>query len=65
VIHPSEEDRWQRSKDLVNSEVLRVRTQTLDTLSHEYTSSEKEDNRWIQITGGPLDPHEGSCVRVS
>jgi hypothetical protein len=45
VSHPSEEDRWQRSKDLVNLEDRRVRTKTLDTLSHEYASSEKEDKR--------------------
>jgi hypothetical protein len=29
LSHPLEEDRWQRSEDLVNSEVRRVRAQNL------------------------------------
>jgi hypothetical protein len=23
------------------------------------------NNRWIQIAGGPLDPHVGSCIEAS
>jgi hypothetical protein len=33
--HPSEEDRWQRSRDLVNSKVRRVRVQEFDSPSRE------------------------------
>jgi hypothetical protein len=33
--HPSEEDRWQRSRDLMNSEVHKVRAQSLGAPSHE------------------------------
>jgi hypothetical protein len=44
---PSEEDRWQRSRDLANSGVRRVRAQALGTPSHEDASSEKENSRWI------------------
>jgi hypothetical protein len=39
---PSEEDRWQRSRDLANSEVRRVRAQTLGTPSREDARSEEE-----------------------
>jgi hypothetical protein len=45
--HPSEEDKWQRSKDLANSEVHRVRAQTLGAPSHEDARSEKKDSPWI------------------
>jgi hypothetical protein len=31
--------------------------------SREVTRS--EDNRWIRIMGGPLDPLVGSCIRAS
>jgi hypothetical protein len=40
--HPSEEDRWQRSRDLANSEVRRVRAQALGTPSREDARSEEE-----------------------
>jgi hypothetical protein len=33
--HPSEEDKWQRSRDLVNSEVRKVRAQRLGAPSRE------------------------------
>jgi hypothetical protein len=46
-IHPSEEDRLWRSKDLAKSEVRRVRTQTLGAPSCEDARSEKKDNCWI------------------
>jgi hypothetical protein len=62
---PSGEDRWRRSRDLANSEVRRVRTQTLGIPSREDARSEEEDNRWIWILGGPLDPHVGSCIGAS
>jgi hypothetical protein len=42
-----------------------VRTQVLGTPSHEDARREKEDNRWIQIVGGPLDLHVGSCIGAS
>jgi hypothetical protein len=42
-----------------------VRAQVLGTPSHEDARREKEDNRWIRITGGPLDPHVGSCIGAS
>jgi hypothetical protein len=61
----SEKDRCQRSRGLANSGVRRVRAQVLGTLSHEDARSEKEDNHWIRIVGGPLDPHVGSCIGVS
>jgi hypothetical protein len=32
---PSKEDRWQRSRDLVNSEIRKVRAQRLDPPSRE------------------------------
>jgi hypothetical protein len=64
--HPSEDDRWQRSRDLANSKVRRVRTQTLGTLSHEGARSEKKNSCWIWVVGGPLDqePHRLSRIRV-
>jgi hypothetical protein len=33
--HPFEEDRWQRSRDLINSKVRKVRAQELGAPSHE------------------------------
>jgi hypothetical protein len=36
---PSEEDRWQRSRDLANSEVRKVRAQRLGAPSHEVAKS--------------------------
>jgi hypothetical protein len=33
--HPSEEDRWQRSRDLMNSKVHKVRAQSLGAPSRE------------------------------
>jgi hypothetical protein len=39
--HPSEKDRWRRSKDLANSGARRVRTQVLGIQSHEDARSEK------------------------
>jgi hypothetical protein len=64
---PFEEDKWQRSRDLVNSEVRKVRAQELGAPSHEWRSHEitrSVDSRWIQVTGGPLDqePHRLSCI---
>jgi hypothetical protein len=63
--HPSEEDRWQRSRDLANSGVRRVSAQVLGTPSHEDARSEKKNSRWIWITGEPSDLHVGSCIGVS
>jgi hypothetical protein len=60
-----EEDACRRSKDLTNSEVRRVKAQAFGTQSHEDARREKEDNHWIQIVGGPLDPHVGSCIGTS
>jgi hypothetical protein len=59
---------WQRSKDLANSEVHRVRAQELGSPSREWRSREimrSVDSHRIQKTGGPLDqePHCISCVR--
>jgi hypothetical protein len=34
--HPSEEDRWKISRELVNSEVREVGVQNLDAPSHEW-----------------------------
>jgi hypothetical protein len=39
---PSEEDRWQRSRDLVNSEVRRVRVQAFGTPSRETRGARKK-----------------------
>jgi hypothetical protein len=39
---PSEEDRWQRSRDLVNSEVHRVRVQVFGTPSRETRGARKK-----------------------
>jgi hypothetical protein len=50
---PSKEDRRQRSRDIVNSKVHRVRAQELGAPSHEIVRS--QDSRWIQVTGVPLD----------
>jgi hypothetical protein len=54
-----------RSKDLANSGARRVRAQVLGIQSHEDARSEKVNSRWIQIAGGPLDPHVGSCIGAS
>jgi hypothetical protein len=49
---PSEEDRWQRSRDLVSSEVREVEVQKLDAPSREWRSHERirsrpsEEDRW-------------------
>jgi hypothetical protein len=39
---PSEEDRWQRSRDLTNSEVHKVISQGLDAPSREWQSHEEQ-----------------------
>jgi hypothetical protein len=39
---PSEEDMWQRSRDLVNSEVLMVRAQELGAPSREWRNHEEQ-----------------------
>jgi hypothetical protein len=51
---PSEEDRWQRSRDLANSEVRKVRAQELGAPSRE-----SHENREEQ---GQLDPGHGRTV---
>jgi hypothetical protein len=63
--HPSEEDRWQRSRGLANSGVHRVRAQVLGTQSHGAMRSEKKNSCWIWIRGEPSDLHVGLCIRVS
>jgi hypothetical protein len=54
---PSEEDRWQRSRDLMNSEVRRVRAQELGAPSREVAKSRgarivvgsrSREDRWIR-----------------
>jgi hypothetical protein len=52
--HLSEEDRWQRSRDLVNSEVRKVRAQELGAPSREWRNREEQ--------GSPLDPGHGRTV---
>jgi hypothetical protein len=42
-----------------------VRAQVLGIQSHEDARREKVNSRWIQIAGGPLDPHVGSCIGAS
>ena len=42
-----------------------MRTQSLGTPSHEDTRREEVNSRWIQITGGLLDPHMGLCIGAS
>jgi hypothetical protein len=39
--HLSEEDRWQRSRDLANSEVRKVRAQELGAPSREWRNREE------------------------
>jgi hypothetical protein len=62
---PSEKERWRRSKYLANSGAHRVRAQVVNIQSHEDARREKENSCWIQIAGGPLDPHVGSCIETS
>jgi hypothetical protein len=62
---PSEEDRCQRSKRSHELGSSQGESPSIGTQSHEDARSEKEDNRWIQNTGGPLDPHVGSCLGTS
>jgi hypothetical protein len=38
---PSEEDKWQRSGDLVSSTVRRIRVLRLEALSHEWRGHER------------------------
>jgi hypothetical protein len=54
---PSEEDRWQRSRDLANSEVRKVRAQELGAPSREVAKSRgariaigsrSREDRWIR-----------------
>jgi hypothetical protein len=75
--HPSEEDRWQRSKDrrkcrrdpgfgsceLGGSQGEDPRVGCSKSRSCEIARS--GDSCWIQVTGGPLDqePHHISCIR--
>ena len=46
---PIEEDTCQRSRDLVNSEVRKVKAQTFGIPSREDMRSEKVNNHWIWI----------------
>jgi hypothetical protein len=39
--HPSEEDRWQRSRELVNLEVHEIGVQKFDAPSREWKSHER------------------------
>jgi hypothetical protein len=64
---PFKEDRWQRSRDLTNLEVRKVRAQELGAPSREWRSHEitrSVDSHWIQVTGGLLDqePHHLSSI---
>jgi hypothetical protein len=66
VSYPSKEDRWRRSRDLVNSGVHRVRTQVLGIQSHEDMRSEKvitigsgsREDCWIRTWDHVSDPRE-------
>jgi hypothetical protein len=49
---PSEEDRWQRSRDLATSEVREVRAQSLDAPSREWRSHERIRTVHPRRTGG-------------
>jgi hypothetical protein len=49
---PSEEDRWQRSRELVNSEVREVGVQKLDAPSREWRSHERIRAVHPRRTGG-------------
>jgi hypothetical protein len=49
---PSEEDRWQRSRDLVSSEVRGVEVQKLDAPSREWRSHERIRAVHPRRTGG-------------
>jgi hypothetical protein len=62
VSRPSEEDRWQRSRDLANSGVRRVKAQVLGVQSREARGREatkwredrshpSEEDRWREIEG--------------
>jgi hypothetical protein len=62
---PSEEDRWQRSRDLVSSEVRGVGVQAFGAPSRETRGARKKGSRWIWVAGEPSDLHVGSCIRVS
>jgi hypothetical protein len=46
---PSEEDRWQRSRDLATSEVREVRAQSLDAPSREWRSHERIRTRYHPV----------------
>jgi len=50
----SEEDSWQRSRNLMNLEVHKVRAQELDAPSHEWQNREEQ--------GSPLDPDHRRIV---
>jgi hypothetical protein len=50
--HPSKEDRWQRSRDLTNLEVRKVRAQELGAPSHEWQSRENIGLVHLKRTGG-------------
>jgi hypothetical protein len=63
--HPSEKEKWQRSRDLANSGVRRVTAQALGTPSREGARSEKKNSHWIWAIGEPSDLHVGSCIGVS
>jgi hypothetical protein len=52
LSHPSEEDRWQRSRELVNSEVREVGVQKLDTPSREWRGYERIRAVHPRRTGG-------------
>jgi hypothetical protein len=64
--HPSEKDRWRRSKDLANSRARRVRAQVLGIQSHKDARSEKVitigsgswDDCWIQTWDHASKPRE-------
>jgi hypothetical protein len=49
---PSEEDRWQRSRDLATSEVREVRAQSLDAPRCEWRSHERIGTVHLRRTRG-------------
>jgi hypothetical protein len=49
---PSEEDRWQRSEDLVSSVVRQIRVPRLEVLSREWRGHERIRAIHLKRTGG-------------
>jgi hypothetical protein len=59
---PLEEDRWQRLRDLVNSEVRKVRAQELGALSREWRNHEERRQSLDLVRGRTVGSEPHSCV---